>query len=102
MTSVHVVPLEQRNLFSSILGADPTTILDPEQRVSVPINSPTSGPATVMVAGDFDRDGNVDLLVRASSETVLRLYRGHGDGKFGPPSAGIGAGANPSALVVAD
>src|SRR5437773_6893132 len=69
---------------------------------SPPIVSPTTGPATVMAAGDFDRDGNVDLLVRASNESFLRLYAGAGNGKFVPAGPAILAGASPSAIVVAD
>jgi hypothetical protein len=103
MTTSHVAALEKRILFSSVFNNDPVATIDSDQqRISLPINSPTPGPVSVMAVGDFNGDHKVDIVARSSNEAVVRFYAGHGDGKFGPPGAGIGAGANPTAMVVAD
>jgi hypothetical protein len=51
-----------------------------------PILSPVSGDPRSLTAGDFDRDGNVDLVTSQYGGTTpgrrLRLLRGNGDGTF--------------------
>src|SRR5205814_3005951 len=102
--------LEGRILFSAIVGSDDLdgSTINALGAFSSPINSPTTGPTAVMAAGDFNSDGKVDLLVRASNEAVLRLYVGQGNGKFAlstssaAANGGIPAGPNPTAIVAAD
>src|SRR5438093_11324101 len=110
VSSFNVQGLEGRILFSTIVGSgdlDGSTI-DAVGAFSPPINSPTPGPVAVMAAGDFNSDGKIDLLIRASNEAVLRLYLGQGNGKFAlasngtTASGGIPAGFNPSGIVAAD
>ena len=45
---------------------------------------PGSDQAEELAAADFDRDGNIDLAVyiRASGQSAVLIFRGHGDGTF--------------------
>jgi hypothetical protein len=51
-----------------------------------PLFSPVSGDPRSLTAGDFDRDGNIDLVTSqyggATAGRRLRLLRGNGDGTF--------------------
>ncbi len=55
------------------------------------------GSPTTVQAGDFDRDGALDLAVASSTGSSMRIYRGSGVGAFGP-----GAIVNSSNLNVQD
>jgi hypothetical protein len=103
MTSFHVGTLESRTLLSSVLdstGFDGSgNLVDTDLQ---PLGTPTIGAVKTLVTGDFNGDGNVDVLARTAGDAGVRLYLGHGDGRFSPPGPGIGAGMNPSSLVAAD
>jgi hypothetical protein len=62
------------------------------------------GPNAI-VAGDFDGSGHLDLAVScynaATSESVICVLLGHGDGTF-QPDAQYTAGSDPSSLVTGD
>jgi hypothetical protein len=59
----------------------------------------TTTPATVIRAGDFNRDGNTDLALLGSDGVSVLL--GDGAGGFGPPTT-LDAGQSPTGLSVAD
>jgi hypothetical protein len=93
--------LESRTLLS--VSTDGTSgDLATLQPFAGPVISPTTGPAAVIAAGDFNGDKKIDLLVRASNEAGLRLYPGVGNGKFGPPGPVIPAGTGIVAIAAVD
>lgn len=68
------------------------------------VDSPAGTGVIGLVAGDIDRDGNLDLVIdnhpSLASQTVS-LLRGRGDGTFDPGVA-ISVGADPISLAVGD
>lgn len=59
--------------------------------------------ASSMVAGDFNNDGNLDLVLVGGSE--LEIFLGKGDGSFSAPMTfrmALAAGSSPSAMVTGD
>jgi hypothetical protein len=52
----------------------------------------------VIAPGDWDRDGNPDLLARRAADGTLLLYRGNGTGGFLPPRA-VGSGWQHFSLI---
>jgi len=58
------------------------------------------GPAG-LVAGDFNHDGNIDVVVANSGESTLSLFRGNGDGTF-KPAITISIGSDPVSVAAAD
>ncbi|MFI1196796.1 FG-GAP repeat domain-containing protein, partial [Micromonospora sp. NPDC020750] len=53
---------------------------------------------TIFSVGDFDMDGNSDVIVRHASTKDIYLYQGNGIGRFKPGHTIIGA--NWSALGI--
>jgi hypothetical protein len=53
--------------------------LKPEEKFTLPPE--TSGSLFALVAGDFDKDGNIDLAA-GFFDCRLALFRGHGNGRF--------------------
>lgn len=49
----------------------------------LPTNLKVPGATQVLMAGDWDRDGKADVIVRINSGKQLVLYPGLGNGKFG-------------------
>jgi hypothetical protein len=62
------------------------------------------GSITTLVAGDFNRDGNLDLATVNSSWGALDLLFGNGDGTFQPPRSYwlCGGGSWPGAIATGD
>jgi Ca2+-binding RTX toxin-like protein len=54
-----------------------------------------------VVTGDFDRDGNLDILSADAATNTLSLFLGRGNGNFRSPSQFF-VGSNPVALVTGD
>ncbi len=54
-----------------------------------------------VVAGDFNRDGKIDLIVANGSESTISVFLGNGDGTF-QPGVDYFADGEPLSLVVAD
>ncbi len=54
-----------------------------------------------VAAGDFDRDGNIDLAVLNSNDKTISILIGDGAGGF-TPSGTYGTGNGPVAIVVGD
>ena len=54
-----------------------------------------------MVAGDFNGDGNQDVVVLPSGGNFVRVFLGHGDGTFAAPVS-ISAGLTAGDMVVGD
>ena len=57
-------------------------------------------PSTLAV-GDFDGDGNIDLVVGSAGASTLSVYPGAGDGTFLPPGH-FAVGSPPASILVAD
>jgi regulation of enolase protein 1 (concanavalin A-like superfamily) len=51
-------------------------------------NAPKAAPANgvVLTAGDFNKDGKLDLVVSDASDLPLKMLIGHGDGTFAAPA----------------
>ena len=47
---------------------------------------PTQSPPTHLVTGDFNNDGNIDLVVGFDADSQIALYEGNGNGTFQSPS----------------
>src|SRR5262245_10667036 len=61
----------------------------------------TVGTPGAIAVGDFNRDGNLDLVVTNSGSSNITILLGNGDGSFGPP-ANYPVGLNPGAVAVAE
>ena len=57
--------------------------------------------ATAIVAGDVDRDGDVDLMVTREPGGIVQFIRNRGDGVFAAP-VNVGVGGLPLRLVLGD
>ena len=57
-----------------------------------------------LAAGDFNKDGKLDLLVTSYTGNQIALWRGNGDGSFQPPAANdvYSCGQGPTFLCVRD
>ena len=78
-----VVALNSNNVLSILLGNGNGTFAAPKTIATLPANS--AGFPALMVAADFNGDGNPDLLVVPSPGNVVKVFLGHGDGTFAPP-----------------
>jgi hypothetical protein len=59
------------------------------------------GAGTILVAGDFTRDGHLDLATANSGSNDISVLLGNGDGTF-QPAVQYAAGQGPDALVAGD
>ncbi len=70
-----------------------------------PVTSPAwitgTGP-TVVTAGDFNRDGHLDLAILNQVSGDISVFLGDGHGHFAPTNARPSAGNAPTGLTVAD
>jgi large repetitive protein len=78
-----VVALNSNNVLSILLGTGSSAFAAPKIIATLPAN--TAGLAARMVAGDFNGDGNQDLVVLPSGGNFVRVFLGHGDGTFATP-----------------
>lgn len=62
---------------------------------------PTQTAPIGIAKGDFNHDGNQDVIVTNFSSSSLTLFLGRGDGTFEPAQT-IPVGAEPIAIAVAD
>src|SRR5258708_24563593 len=61
--------------------------------------------AEAIADGDFDNDGNLDVIVANSGASSLSFFRGQGDGVFAPPVTiplTSDPNAQPAAVAAAD
>lgn len=75
------------NGFTELLGnGDGTFQLQPEISVSA---KPAQATLQMLVVGDFNNDGNLDVISTNTdpNSNVVMYYPGKGDGSFGPPRA---------------
>ena len=78
-----VVALNSNNVLSLLLGNGNGTFAASKTIATLPANS--AGFPALMVAGDFNGDGNSDVLIVPSPGNVVKVFLGHGDGTFAAP-----------------
>src|SRR4028118_934704 len=64
-------------------------------------NSPTNLDTRSVAVGDFNKDGNSDLVTANNASDNVSLLLGNGDGTFGTATY-FGVGSNPNTVAVAD
>lgn len=75
-----VVALNSNNVLSIVLGSGNGAFGASKTIATLPANTASSG--VLMVAGDFNGDGNQDLALVPSPGNIVRVFLGHGDGTF--------------------
>ncbi len=94
-----VVALNSNNVLSILLGSGNSAFAASKTIATLPKN--TASIAARMVAGDFNGDGNQDVVVLPSGGNFVRVFLGHGDGTFAAPVS-ISAGLTAGDMVVGD
>ena len=85
-------------------GNNITVMLDSEQNpgtLLAGMNSPAGASPVAVAVGDFNKDGNLDVVVANSTANTVSVLLGLGNGKFESPVS-YPVGNNPSAVAVAD
>jgi len=85
------------NNVSVLLGGDAGTFTLTSQS---PFDSGTG--AAAVAAGDFNRDGNLDLAVANSGAGTVSIFPGIGDGTFGAATPTLTVGPAPMAVLTGD
>lgn len=75
-----VVALNSNNVLSILLGSGNSSFAGWKYIATMPSNTANAG--VMMVAGDFNGDGNQDVAVVLSPGNIVRVFLGHGDGTF--------------------
>jgi hypothetical protein len=78
-----VVALNSNNVLSIVLGSGNGAFGASKTIATLPMNTANSG--VLMVAGDFNGDGNQDVAVAPSPGNLVKVFLGHGDGTFAAP-----------------
>jgi len=78
-----VVVVNSNNVLSLLLGNGNGTFAASKTIATLPANS--AGFPALMVAGDFNGDGNQDVVLVRSPGNLVKIFLGHGDGTFSPP-----------------
>jgi FG-GAP-like repeat/Bacterial Ig-like domain (group 3) len=78
-----VVALNSNNVLSILLGTGNSAFAASKTIATLPAN--TASIAARMVAGDFNGDGNQDVVVLPSGGNFVRVFLGRGDGTFAAP-----------------
>ncbi|HEY2468043.1 MAG TPA: FG-GAP-like repeat-containing protein [Terracidiphilus sp.] len=78
-----VVALNSNNVLSIVLGSGNGAFGASKTIATLPAN--TASLSARMVAGDFNGDGNQDVVVLPSGGNFIRVFLGHGDGTFAAP-----------------
>jgi len=94
-----IVALNSNNVLSILLGSGNSSFAASKTIATLPAN--TAGLAARVVAGDFNGDGNQDVVVLPSGGNFVRVFLGHGDGTFAAPVS-ISAGLTAGDMVVGD
>jgi len=94
-----VVAMNSNNVLSILLGSGNSAFAASKTIVTLPAK--TAGLAARMVAGDFNGDGNQDVVVLPSGGNFVRVFLGRGDGTFAAPVS-ISAGLTAGDMVVGD
>src|SRR4051794_25770134 len=94
-----VVAMNSNNVLSILLGSGNSAFAASKTIVTLPAN--TASLNARMVAGDFNGDGNQDVVVLPSGGNFVRVFLGHGDGTFAAPVS-ISAGLTAGDMVVGD
>lgn len=94
-----IVALNSNNVLSILLGSGNSAFAASKTIFTLPANSANNG--VKMVAGDFNGDGNQDVVVLPSGGNFVRVFLGHGDGTFAAPVS-VSAGLSAGDMVVGD
>ena len=78
-----IVVLNSNDVLSSLLGNGKGGFAAPRTIATLPASSAAF--PTLMVAGDFNGDGNQDLALVPSPGNIVKVFLGHGDGTFAAP-----------------
>ena len=95
-----VVVLNSNNVLSILLGNGNGAFAAPKTIATLPANA--AGFPALMMAGDFNGDGNLDLAVVSSPGNVVKVFLGHGDGTFAAPVSIADGLPSASDLAVGD
>lgn len=71
------------------------------QNYAPAINYPTAAGPVGVTQGDFNEDGNIDVIAANSNASSVTLFPGQGDGTFGPTSS-IAVSAGPFSVASGD
>lgn len=82
--------------FATIYRGDGAGAFETEQQFIIASKYPSD-----VVVNDLDRDGNLDLAVAVEANNHVSIFRGQGDGTFGPAEL-IATGEQPRSMTTAD
>jgi hypothetical protein len=96
-----VVNNDSSTTFATLLGNGNGSFRAPITHASGATASKPSGDASTLAVGDFNRDGNLDVVALNSSDNTVSVMMGNGNGTF-QPLVRYSVGTYPEEVVVAD
>src|ERR1035437_5625076 len=96
-----VVNNDSSTTFATLLGNGNGSFRAPIIHASGATASKPSGDASTLAVGDFNHDGNLDVVALNSSDNTVSVMMGNGNGTF-QPLVRYSVGTYPEEVVVAD
>src|ERR1017187_7663142 len=96
-----VVNNDSSTTFATLLGNGNGSFRAPITHASGATASKPSGDASTLAVGDFNHDGNLDVVALNSSDNTVSVMMGNGNGTF-QPLVRYSVGTYPEEVVVAD